>query len=116
MEVKELRIGNYVCFSDSGLTFRVESISAAGLGVSNSDKESWCEIERFEAIPLTREWLLKFGLVESEKDCRTFFSKGYFKLEFSNGGNSYYKRKFISSVHQLQNLYFALNQQELELL
>jgi hypothetical protein len=72
------------------------------------------ESNSIKPIPLTKEWLVKFKFEELEKDCRTFFKKEKFKVELSNGGNVYYNRhKFISSVHQLQNLYFALIGEEL---
>ena len=102
MKANELRIGNYVMYSSL--------IQVNGYKIAECEEYP----TRFAPIPLTREWLIKFKFEELEKDCRTFFKKGKFKVELSNGGNVYYNRNiFISSVHQLQNLYFALTGEEL---
>jgi hypothetical protein len=68
-------------------------------------------------IPLTEEWLVRFGFEKS--------SNGYFKfpleirgLNLVFFGNKFSKRGLnltIQHVHQLQNLYFALTGEELEL-
>lgn len=72
-------------------------------------------------IPLTEEWLLKFGFIWSEshglwilKSSGSFNlceNSGYYKLSFYNNliGEQF------NSVHQLQNLYFALTEKELEI-
>jgi hypothetical protein len=106
MEVNELRIGNY--YNQFGNNEKVSWATLKTLGEDMNEK-LWCK-----PIPLTREWLVNFKFEELKKDCRTFFKKGKFKVELSNGGNVYYNRNiFISSVHQLQNLYFALTGEEL---
>jgi hypothetical protein len=104
MKANELRIGNY--YDHNGSVNKV---------TPNTIEEVWiAERTWVKPIPLTKEWLIKFKFEEIEKDCRTFFKKEKFKVELSNGGNVYYNRhKFISSVHQLQNLYFALIGEEL---
>jgi hypothetical protein len=69
-------------------------------------------IEWFEPIPLTEEWLLKFGFKKSSWGWiknGVNIQKG-FTLAFSSNKNSIE----IKHLHQLQNLYFALTGQELE--
>lgn len=69
--------------------------------------------EFIEPIPLTDEWLVKFGFEKSYKS----FVKGDFTF-ITNHGLAY-KLTIITNlpkyVHQLQNLYFALTGEELEI-
>jgi hypothetical protein len=77
----------------------------------------------FEPIPLTEEWLLKFGFEKKNKSFHKY-SKGFCHEGFYCGGkwhtivegrknNYFYKGAWMIYVHQLQNLYFALTGQEL---
>jgi hypothetical protein len=111
MKANELRIGCTFQLKDSILGDGIATIkNKYHLDVAFD----LLEYNSIKPIPLTKEWLVKFKFEELEKDCRTFFKKEKFKVELSNGGNVYYNRhKFISSVHQLQNLYFALTGEEL---
>ena len=61
------------------------------------------------------EWLLKFGFVE----CYNYWTLGNFQLDkidedvvFNYGNENC--GTLINSVHQLQNLYFALTNEELK--
>ena len=125
MKANELRIGNYfnVPIKEQS-PFRIDAFEYAldtFVKVAQHQTINGTEVhpltwygKDLTPIPLTREWLIKFKFEELEKDCRTFFKKGKFKVELSNNGNVYYNRNiFISSVHQLQNLYFALTGEEL---
>jgi hypothetical protein len=111
MKATELRIGNYY-YHPIALSFErmddVDFISSF--------------IEKFEPIPLTEEWLLKFGF-EATKEANYInvdfsqYSIGDFMVEdngacywdFETLGNDLY----IETVHQLQNLYHALTGNEL---
>ena len=82
--------------------------------------------DKYEPIPLTEEWLLKFGFEKEET--------GYWTIGKLRGGLTVCRaerksdrlcyRWFVNNlkmtdlhfVHQLQNLYFALTGEELELL
>ena len=82
----------------------------------------------FEPIPLTDEWLAKFGFTEDNRDPihevnrnMTYWTK--FPLELGWNVHGHYvllsmKTGFhpVKYVHQLQNLYADLAQKELELL
>lgn len=79
-------------------------------------------LDKINPIPLTEEWLSKFGFEKSEKD-----KEGY-QIWIFNGDECIFRIKHIiyfylcdtnyfgteiRYVHELQNLYFALTGQEL---
>jgi hypothetical protein len=109
MKANELRLGNLLQWKDNKsqleccLNFFKDSLFWQHI----SNKE-------LEPIPLTEEWLLKFGF---EKYDTYKYSKNHFYFrkigdEFQTEvGECLYKT--IDYVHQLQNLYFALNDEEL---
>jgi hypothetical protein len=79
------------------------------------------DYERVKGIILTEEWLLKFGFeLDIEDDG---YSKGKYKVSVSDEGciffiyDSYYPIEIckFKYIHQLQNLYFALTEEELEI-
>jgi len=76
-------------------------------------------------IPLTEEWLLKFGF-ERTKWIESTLDKDKFRLhqtltengminEFYHDGDFPFDRVIIGSVHQLQNLFYCLTGNELTL-
>ncbi|MCT4261605.1 hypothetical protein HZP32_05705 [Elizabethkingia anophelis] len=117
MEAKELRIGNYV--NHNG--FAPVTIDAVDIIHCQQHPEAYKPIE------LTEEWLFKFGFTQDN-------DSWYFSLDFNpnyetlkifgltSGGNfngmwgiagmSLLCKK-IEYVHQLQNLFYALNGEEL---
>ena len=123
MKASELRIGNLVEYTNGGI-FKVIGIHGFGLDVEDEIEITYMELENFEPIPLTEEWLLKFNEV------RKFGGTIYLPLmnlkaeiHFEIYGNhivSTVKSDFaelildpIKHVHQLQNLYFVLTNEEL---
>ena len=127
MKATDLRIGNYVIFK----SIQMVTLNQNGkyenyeephqlhqIQISSNDFEY---IEKgqseYRPIPLTEEWLLKFGAKEL-KPKRGFLKDFVLKtvrIELSNSGNFYYKNSgfILESVHQLQNLYFSLTRKEL---
>ena len=131
MEANELRIGNLIEYriqddlDDRKDWWEVSKIDATDLCIleSNIDYD-------FRPIPLTEEWLLKFGFNKE-------YQKGYIGIDVCNSDfvlteplkmgewqtnytfqfetGSVPKFKEIEYVHQLQNLYFALTGEELVL-
>jgi hypothetical protein len=117
MKATELRIGNYVYGNMNEICIVTE------LGnVLNPNLVSYRELSNIKAwgqnrqkpIPLTEEWLLKFGF---EKEGGWFKKK---RLLLFNIRNMYFttpSRDIVSvdvtTVNQLQNLYFALIGEEL---
>jgi hypothetical protein len=122
MNANELRIGNYV-YDDSGEIVQVEQI--------NSDKiHKWITVSKggliyssnIYPIPLTKEWFLKLGLLPvwygyEDIEHREFEisteNEGVYRLSVNS--NEYVIGEPIEFVHQLQNLYFALTGEELEI-
>jgi hypothetical protein len=112
MEAKELRIGNYI---DTG-EFHIER--ARGIYKYNP---SWYKyVHMFRPIPLTEEWLLKFGFEKPAHIwCGDKFHLTNYDRDHSlwcvamNKNNAIIAN--IRYLHQLQNLYFALTGEELTL-
>lgn len=100
MNAKDLRIGNFVN-DENGIT-------QIQLGdFYNMEIDRNCP---YNPIPLTEEWLLKFGFRQIDK--YSFAYKGFF-IHKRKIGFKYSKKLIINSVYQLQNLYFALTNEEL---
>ena len=104
MKPNELRIGNYVN----------DSIGLITIGLNGNIKFA----DAYHPIPLTEEWLLKFGFVGNYK---TYYSNINLicELHFDEFNNQFdcvldrYSITTIQYVHELQNLYFALTNEEL---
>lgn len=120
MRASELRIGNLVEHPELG-TSRVCVIQDNCYGVSNKKTDdSRISYLKCKPIPLTEEWLLRFGFVKNETYSFKNISSG---LELLNISDKYFRGFFrdaaikadIQHLHQLQNLYFALTNQELTL-
>ena len=126
----ELRLGNILDFE--GETCVVREIDSSGVVVLfNNSEEEWIDLFQFSGIPLTEEWLLKFGFKYGE------FLNDFFINEIDGANNLWIKNqlgikwgvslnlfhddlkpiflKDIKYVHQLQNLFFSLCGEELTL-
>lgn len=103
----DCRYGNYIIYGGS---------------VTQLNEKEMCHFFRFpntyKAIPLTEEWLLKFGF---EKEYGTFKIEGFkcWITKYTSEPNLYsanignIKISTLKYVHELQNLYFALTGSEL---
>lgn len=124
MITAELRIGNYVLFN--GSINKIASIHADNTIrlINEKDKEHGCyNIFLVEPIPLTEEWLLKFGFSFAFKDTKGCFLDDTEKYMIHEDVNEWdifilghNEDSYICSVkyvHQLQNLFFALIGEEL---
>lgn len=134
MKENELRIGNWINVGGELNQFTIADFCDI---FDNGNK--WFK-DLFKPIPLTEEWLLKFGFEEIEtlhthwKSDKGFFLNGYVIFMEKNLGaiigeksndyfynHSYQYRngigiiKEIKYLHELQNLYFALTGEELEI-
>jgi len=117
MDRKEIRIGNLVRFIKD--TSREGGISLIQKNedniwftkLDNDDVGYSClGLDQYEGIPLTEEWLIKFGFKPLAKD---WAFKG---VVIHTRKRGFVLRKSvpdIKHVHQLQNLYFSLTGEEL---
>lgn len=140
LSATELRIGNLIMWANTTANhMMIERIEAINHTEFEGKKQWWVETEDcegellsyFEPLPLTEEWLIKFGfIVESNepvnkhlrycdfshrtKDYRIYVGGNIpptFHYKFNSG--AYPELAIINYVHQLQNLYFALTGTEL---
>lgn len=126
MKTTELRIGNIVNAYKVGVC-RVDGIESDIL-ISTANDE-YIPINDVEGIPLTEQWLLDLGFVKNEYG-KMSLSKEFEYLEiicvkeefypsyeqpaeFAHESDRVVFLRQIKYVHQLQNLYFALTQEEL---
>jgi hypothetical protein len=104
IKASELRIGNLIHKYGEVLVFSLQSF----LNVYKKQNG----FEEYKPIPLTEEWLLKFGFVYLKGhgwvvgDVFSFNINDSFELDW-------YEQAPLKYVHQLQNLYFALTGKEL---
>lgn len=110
IQAKDLRIGNWLFWADNKTEFEI----TIGILIS---VEFWNHIENkdIKPIPLTEEWLIKFGF-KKNKDCFKKFAYevgmvGNHLWYLDNGSSMLIDR--LEYVHQLQNLYHALTGEEL---
>jgi hypothetical protein len=118
MKANELRIGNIVGCDIQSVT--VKAINDETCVCHNgSGKPYVLHLEDLFGLKLTEEWLLKFGFTSNPyADCYDFNgikiecdkTRGRLELWCSNITG---KIMYLTSVHQLQNLYFALTGEEL---
>jgi len=120
----ELRIGNYIEMPNEVYPTEVAGVTRYLI----SDGFGEMELERFDPIPLTEEWLLKFGFelsLNGGAGPDQFYYDGPVPIDFDNDGKLYlgyrsrdydceiYNHNEIEYVHQLQNIVFALTGEEL---
>jgi hypothetical protein len=119
MKTNEVRVGNRVLFAEDGTEFIVTDIVGSGFNVKNEEENTWIEADQFEGIPLTVEWLLKFGFKIKDNDGRFILLDGDVDILFDDDLDCWtcdgvcFSVNCLNSVHQLQNLYFVLTGEEL---
>ena len=135
MKANELRIGNIVTHDDySGEIFEVISIlpnpdmrNSYMIDTRGGKNGTWVnDISLVNPVPLTIKWLLKFGFIQDLEEDVSYYAYAencpYDRIEFNylrdcwvlrdNEGMYYEGPQY---VHQLQNLYFAMTGEELEI-
>jgi len=107
MKANELRIGNLFVDKKTKTIINIIGLTEQYITFSGHFKNDW----QAKPIPLTEEWLLKFGFKN--------LSIGLFELIHNNvigyrlSIEGQYGYEEIKYIHQLQNLYFALTGEEL---
>lgn len=116
MQASEYRIGNWV--SNGEVDYQITGATILHLEIKPSDAIA-------KPIPITPEWLERFGLITDktdnvitlyENDCFDLRCSWDDELGFQIWFESDYHEsavKNIKYIHQLQNLYFALTGEEI---
>lgn len=138
MKASELRVGNYINFNVDNNPATVIQILVGGISVNNHTLEecsqAWGEWlvaeDQIKPIPLTEEWLLKFGfekrIVPGSNGLFDFYNNILLEYSFEiscfwlsncyqNDHEILIQTQPLKYVHQLQNLYFCLTGKELEI-
>ena len=115
IEAKDLSIGNLVFVYDTGYE--------KWLPIKIKKENFNYSLKNFKPIPITEEWLLRFGFVDNVIKLNSEWL--YLKIELNvqnfdnvligdnrNGIRLPYKLEF---VHQLQNFYHSLTGEELKI-
>ena len=132
MNAFELRLGNYVTIDNpkhhpqvKGVpmqVFEFRSISAidfpnssGAFGLVYGD-ETFSQFDEFvKPIPLTEKWLLDFGF--ENQDENRYWLDPIFLFYYGDGVKYLANQRHVNLfyVHQLQNLYFAITGQDLQM-
>lgn len=130
IKASELRIGNWVDVQIKGLV-NPKGAYQADVDLLRYLFDNAEAFDQIHPIPLTEEWLVRFGFTPSKdlgdlnlgpinfyREKRAYGCTGkssHFWLS-SGGDDEYYDYPLtLEYVHQLQNLYFALTGEELTL-
>ena len=129
---KELRLGNYIkrlsCpRASEPEIIQVEAICDDMINMGDCFNDGLCELEYYEPIPLTEEWLLSCGFSKKSKDSSIFLKEedDFTYMFLGDNFSRHYKHQklfefvylaTIEYVHQLQNFYWCLNGKELEII
>jgi len=134
MKYQELRIGNFlhngsdvVCVEAISPTYK-QAIDISNVdGLSSSSCFVSLPIADLKPVPLTGEWLLRFGFVQNKSigvgndifsgyEMEGFIIDKDFDPIISTNEGCFGFSNPVKYVHQLQNLVFALTGKELELI
>lgn len=123
MNVRELRIGNLVSKNTAQGGWWIDSdVMASDFGKTAAGT---LLCESFEPIPITEGWLVKLGfnkyddlfILTCKNDIDIYYNINP-ENSISIGNGDYhgtFSMKHIKSIHELQNLYFSLTGEELEI-
>jgi hypothetical protein len=105
MKPQELRIGNYIMVNDV-----IQQVCELPLPEN-------CTDENTKPIKINKQWLLRFGFTFSKWD-NLYYKKKHEIFLYSIGDTEFFpfggqESVCINHVHELQNLFFALTNEEL---
>ena len=115
IKANELRLGNTINYR-SEFTGEVRQRVVDIMVLKQLQSKHDIMRKGYEPIPLTEEWLIRFGF---DNLGSYGWGIGYFHIRFRNIHQFYFliENRIIrvKYVHQLQNLYYALTNEELKL-
>lgn len=125
INIKELRIGNYVLVQDgirqvSLIRTDVNKVPAIGYESNHEQKFIACDSESVKAVPLNDQLLREIGFVfhdhfkvwqftQPRKNFTIELDRDYTAMDFSHRPIL----KNMSSLHDLQNLFYTIRGEEL---
>lgn len=117
LQSKDFRLGNLVNYTNGGI-FKVIGIHDFGLDVEDEIEITYMELENFEPIPLTEEWLVKLGAKTSGNNQIVYDRflltwKPEYKYWYVVCVNTLAYMTKIEYVHEWQNFVYVMNNQEL---
>lgn len=112
IKANEIRIDNLL-FYDTGESIENNFVDWEDIKMCYVDNEYFNE--HYSPIPLTEDWLVRFGLVKRNGYPHELMD-GYIKIRNGVYFFKYYKLEVeLPFVHTLQNFYFSTKGKELEL-
>ena len=125
IKANELRVGNFYDWRQDDTYYGIDTITCITNDSVLNQNSMIIPFEQMQPIPLTEEWLLKFGLEQhvelifsrekkSEFAVKKWINTSLRKVEWIVFFGMTMIRN-IKYVHELQNLYFALTGEELEI-
>ena len=127
IKAKELRIGNLATID--GNVVEIYEVTHSVIEIANGAEPY--SINDIEPIPITEDWLLKFGFEIQKTTTKSYHidcSNGWDSVIFADmqpegdfwigirsisDGENYVLHTDVKHVHQIQNLYFSLTGDEL---
>jgi hypothetical protein len=114
IKANELRIGNKVDYYGNIVT--INYINDTDVGFSDYVPFDYPLLDEINPVPITEDWLVRFGFEKGRKGNVWVILEN--QLGYKNG-RIYYNSWAISenqpnSIHQLQNLYYALTGEEMK--
>lgn len=120
IQAKDLRIGNYIK-DEVGLLFMVSGLPMFG-GIQITSEDTVFTETTFNPIPLTEEWLVKFGFENGVLENEKYEFKLYFYdcwnisyVEKSGYGGSKCHIEGYFDINDIQNIFYLLSGEELTL-
>jgi len=106
MEAKKFRIGNFVNINDKTIKLTPKYFKSLDM------------FKDVKPLLLSEEWLIDFGFKNTNTTEYPNYTKEVYKCLWRNGRtnicNNHGFIKDLKYVHQLQNLFFAIEERELE--
>ena len=135
MKTTDLRINNHVqlIFPDGEITAVVEGVKRGMIALDVNGRIGWYDSTSINPIPLTEQWLFDLGFEKytgrygvyykhyALEGFRVWLPRDIYGWGYTVGrkdfetGDTYWVKNEVRYVHQLQNLYFALMQEEIKL-
>ena len=116
MKLNELRIGNWYLSTKFQVPVMCEVGDFYEIYRRADGSSEYTVNDIFQPLPLTEEWLLKFGLTKFDSQggyCKVTDDYNFVVFTILGGYDNDVCLYTIEYVHQLQNLYFALTGEEL---